>query len=210
MRAILLDLDGVLIDSWQVVEQSVVAAAAELDLNCQERLADFRARMGMPLEDIAAELAFPAEFVVRFRNAARLRDGQVRPFDGVVPMLAHMRDFGLRIGVVTGKYRPRTLSILETAGLAKFVDAVVTADDAPGKPRPDGLWLCERLLGTGPALGFVGDTAIDVQAAENAARMSILATWGSGPSLPSRTGVIEVVNPSDVMGVIAALAQRAM
>jgi phosphoglycolate phosphatase-like HAD superfamily hydrolase len=210
MTSILLDLDGVLVDSWKLVEQSLLAAAEELNLDCRGRLGDFRARMGMPLELILDELGLPAEFAFNFRKAARLRDGRIRPFEGISAMLGHMRDAGLRIGVVTGKDRPRTISILETSGLAPLVDAVVTASDAPGKPQPDGLWLCERLLGNEPALAFVGDTVIDMQAAENAGRTPVLAIWGGEPPSTRRPGWIEVLDPRGIMTVIDALKRQPM
>ncbi|MBR0865892.1 HAD-IA family hydrolase [Bradyrhizobium diazoefficiens] len=206
MTAILVDLDGVLIDSWEVVEQSFLSAAAELNLDGQARLGDFRARMGMPLETIVAEFAFPADFSLHFRKAARLRDHLVRPFQGVPAMLGHMREFGLLIGVVTGKDRLRALTILETTGLVKHIDGIVTASDAPGKPQPDGLWLCEQLLGSGPSLAYIGDTTVDLQAARNAGRTPMLATWGGLRSEHEERGVIQVTHPDEVMAVIGALA----
>ncbi|MFN3656722.1 MAG: HAD family hydrolase [Pseudolabrys sp.] len=207
MSAILLDLDGVLIDSWRQVEQSLLAAAEEIGFDCMAGLPGFRARMGMPLETIVAELGWPVQIVERFRRAARLRDRHVRPFEGVPAMLVCLRAFGLRIGVVTGKDRPRTLAILQTAGLARLVDSVITADDAPGKPRPDGLWECERRLGAGSALAYIGDTAVDVAAAENAGRLPVLATWGGGPRLPSRAELIELADPAEAVALVADLVR---
>jgi len=164
--------------------------------------------MGMPLETILAELGLPAGLALGFRKAARLRDGEVRPFAGVPAMLAGLRALGLRIGVVTGEDRPRTLSILETSGLARLIDAVVTASDAAGKPRPDGLWLCERLLGAGPALAFIGDTAVDLQAAERAGRTPLLASWGGGPRVAVRPGVLELRDPQAALAAVAALVPQ--
>jgi len=210
MSAILLDLDGVLIDSWQQVEQSLLAAAQEIGFDCRADLPGFRARMGMPLESIVIELGWPAELAQSFRRAARARDRHVRPFEGVVDMLGALRALDLRIGVVTGKDRPRTLGILETAGLAGLIDSVVTADDAPGKPQPDGLWECERRLGGGAALAFIGDTAIDIAAAENAGRLPVLATWGGGPHLPGRPDLIELSDPAEAVTLLADLLQPPM
>ncbi|ABD06771.1 HAD-superfamily hydrolase [Rhodopseudomonas palustris HaA2] len=209
MTAVLFDLDGVLIDSWQAVEAAFLAAAADHALDGRARLSDFRARMGMPLEAIVAEFGFPSGFPAAFRAAARLHDPKARAFPGVVAMLQHIRSAGLKLGVVTGKDRPRTLSILAATGLIELVDAVVTADDAPGKPAPDGLWLCERRLGAGAALAFVGDTAIDLAAARNAGRIAMLAHWGGGPQVTDRAGVIEVATPGEVTDLVVALAQEA-
>ncbi|MGP9811487.1 HAD family hydrolase [Rhodopseudomonas sp. NSM] len=209
MTAVLFDLDGVLIDSWQAVEAAFLAAAADHALDGRARLGDFRARMGMPLEAIVAEFGFPAGFPAAFRAAARNHDHKARAFPGVAAMLQGIRNDAIKIGVVTGKDRPRTLSILAATGLIDLIDAVVTADDAPGKPAPDGLWLCERRLGAGPALAFVGDTAIDLAAARNAGRPAMLAHWGGGPQVADRAGVIEVATPGDVGELIAAMAQGA-
>ncbi|MBV8751767.1 MAG: HAD family hydrolase [Hyphomicrobiales bacterium] len=207
MRAVLLDLDGVLVDSWDAVTPAFLGAASQFGLDGRAHLADFRARMGMPLETIVAEFGFPSDFPQVFRAIARAHDPHVRPFEGIPAMLHRLRAMSLRIGVVTGKDRPRALGILETTRLAGLVDAVVTATDAPGKPKPDGLWLCENLLGSGPSLAFVGDTDVDLQAAENAQRLPILATWGGFPLPAPRPEMVSIARPEDVVALMRELQE---
>lgn len=207
MSALLFDLDGVLIDSWQAVSASFLEAAELCELDGRVRLDDFRARMGMPLQAIAAEFGYPDYFSAAFRAAALSRDHLVCAFPGVGAMLRTLRARGFAIGVVTGKDRPRTLKILQATGVAPLVDVVVTANDAPGKPAPDGLWLCERTLGRGPALAFVGDTEIDLAAARRAGRIALLAIWGGSPCTTMPPGVIEVSTPAEMLDVAEMLAR---
>jgi len=207
MTAVLFDLDGVLIDSWEAVAASFLAASAELGVDGAARLDEFRAMMGMPLEQIVARFGFPASFPACFRGHARAHDHAARPFPGVAAMLRTIRQSAVKIGVVTGKDRPRSISLLQATGLAELIDGVVTASDAPGKPQPDGLWLCERQLGAGAALAYIGDTAIDLQAARNANRTAVLALWGGGPCIQDHAGATEIASPDDFVRLMQVLAR---
>lgn len=165
-----LDLDDVLIDSRKVVKQSLLAAAKELDLRYREHLGKFCVRMGMPFEAIVAGFGFPSEFAFKFRKAVRLRDRYFVPSmacprcsDACVTSASHRRSYRQR---PTGhNFRPRAIGLGE---------AIVTLC-ARSKPEADGLWLCERLLRGRAALAFIGDTTVDVEAAENAGRTQVLA-----------------------------------
>lgn len=177
-HCLLFDLDGVLIDSWDVARSAFVGACAEIGRDGEELVSGFRDRLGRPIEDIARQLDLPAGFGETFRTHARRLDHLAVPLDGVAELLAGLRSLGCLIGVVTGKDRARSLSVLASCGLLAHVDALVAGDEGPGKPAPDPLLLCLDRLGAPLCHGFVGDTATDMEAARQARVPAILALWG--------------------------------
>ena len=207
MPSIVFDLDGVLIDSWVVAEASFLAAARQLGCNLG-LIEAFRAHAGRRLESICTDLLLPSEFPAQYRQQARQIDHLARPFAGVETMLDALRYRTFDLGVLTGKDRERTLRILADTRLDRFFDAVVTPDDAPGKPQPEGLWLCETQIGDGPCLGFVGDSPADMEAARRAGRPGVLALWGRREPGIRPDADLVLAEPSEVLAWTPA-AERA-
>lgn len=177
-HCLLFDLDGVLVDSWDVARSAFVAACADMSRDGAALVDGFRDRLGRPIEDISRQLGLPANFGETFRAHARRLDHLAVPLDGVADLLASLRGAGCAIGVVTGKDRARSLSVLANVGLIAHVDALVSGDEGPGKPAPDPLLLCLDRLGAPVCRGFIGDTATDMEAARRAGVLAILALWG--------------------------------
>jgi len=180
--ALLLDLDGVLIDSWPVAQRAIERAFADVSAIGAPPVDAFRALRGQPLPEIAAQLHLPSTFVDGFRRYSLEMAGTIAPFPGIETALRHMRSAGICLGVVTGKDHKRTIDVLARVGLTDLLDAVVTADDAPGKPSPEALFTCIRRMPSTTPLGYVGDTPCDMETARNAGLHAILATWDADAS----------------------------
>jgi len=103
-----------------------------------------------------------------------------RPFPGVMEGLARLRDADLKLACVTNKAQAFTAPLLETSGVAPFLDAVITADQL-GKRKPDPaicLHAC-RLLQVRPAeTVVVGDSANDADSGRAAGCRVVLVTYG--------------------------------
>lgn len=177
----LFDLDGVLLDSSTVTREAFESACLDTVSHGMPSIDGFQRRLGQPLETIAEALDLPDAFVPAFRRAAVARAHRVRPFVGVKEMLTTLKRDGFLVGVVTGKDRPRTLDLLARSGLVSLIGAVVTPDDAPGKPAPEGLWTCAQALGGAGIAGYVGDSRADMEAARRAGVPAFLALWGNAP-----------------------------
>ena len=91
-------------------------------------------------------------------------------YPSVPPLLKALRSQGLRMGVVTTKFRYRILQILGKYGLTDSVDCIIGAEDVKEeKPDPEGLLLAiERLGVRKEETLYVGDSAVDAAAAERA------------------------------------------
>jgi phosphoglycolate phosphatase-like HAD superfamily hydrolase len=146
VRAVLFDLDGTLADSEHIAVAALSAAFAEADLDGDPPLERFLAMSGMALEEILARLGLPAELAGPFRTAARRMTSRTRLFPGALSLLRVLRARSVRVGVITGKDKARTLATLDHLQISGLIDAVVTPDDPPApKPSPEGVWW----LGTG-------------------------------------------------------------
>jgi len=166
-RAVLFDLDGVLVDSYEAWFQVLRAVAEQLGYPPVAR-DDFAAGWG---QGIAADVTrfFPRHGVPELercyeaeypRQLAHLR------FDPEAPaVLAALRARGLPTALVTNTPGPLARAVLARGGLA--LDAVVGGTDVPrGKPAPDIPLRACALLGVEPARALLlGDTEFDRAAA---------------------------------------------
>lgn len=91
-------------------------------------------------------------------------------FDGVVEVLQHCRDQGIRLGIVTSAGRNIVTGVLERTDILKFFSTLVTADDITHfKPHPEPLYLAlEQLGSTVEESLMVGDSQADMLAAKAA------------------------------------------
>ncbi|MEV7713173.1 HAD-IA family hydrolase [Streptomyces sp. NPDC088270] len=77
---------------------------------------------------------------------------------------------------------PDRLRWLLPPALSELLDVVVTRQDAPPKPAPDGLHLALSRLNTKPERAvFVGDSPTDMTAARAAGVLALGAVWGWHP-----------------------------
>jgi phosphoglycolate phosphatase/AHBA synthesis associated protein len=168
IAAVLFDLDGVLIDSYEVwfaVMRAVMRGHGREPIT-RERFAE---TWGQPIEhDIAA--FFPdltTEALARAYEARYASElSHLRVIDGAREVLVTLRERGVRTAVVTNSPAAIARAALEHAELP--CDVLVGGDDvARGKPEPDMLIeACRRLgVGTADAL-MLGDSIYDRKAAD--------------------------------------------
>ena len=155
-KAVLWDLDGVLVDSapfhfqaWRELFQSLGKGFAD---------ADFRRTFGLRndaiLRDILGELA-PAEVERLARKKEELyRDkieGRVTAIPGAVDLLRCLQQTGMKMAIVSSAPGENVCVVLRSLGLEGVFEAVVAEEDAPkGKPDPQGFLLAAEKLGVAP------------------------------------------------------------
>lgn len=178
--AIVLDLDGVLIDSRPQMEFVFRECYLRFGPGGEPPVREFFQRMGMPLPDILKELRLPEEMAPKYRELSRQLHKQIRLVAGAHSTLNLLRGTGLPLGLMTGKDRARTLEILTHFGLKHFFSGIVCGDDPyPGKPSPEGLWALAEMFGVEPhRVVIVGDSLLDVRCGLAAGAVTIAATWG--------------------------------
>ena len=174
VKALLIDLDGTLIDTLPDFVAALEGVAAELDLapatpdwvrshigRGGERLVrDWLASQFRP-EALEAALALYA------RHYARVNGQAAQAFDGALDMVNELRRMGLRLACVTNKPQAMAEALLAQFDLRNAFEVVVGA--RPGlkpKPSPDAiLAACATLQLPPDGAGVLGDSRNDAEAA---------------------------------------------
>jgi pyrophosphatase PpaX len=185
MKAVLFDFDGTIVDTTELIYQSMRHAAGEI-LGYEPSREVLMANVGQPLPR-QMELLDPEKAEELLETYHLYNDEHheclIREFPNVETSLARLRDAGLALAVVTSKRRFSVEMALNSfPGLKKVVDVFVTMEDTTEhKPHPAPLLKGLELLGNVPPekAAYVGDAPFDVAAARAAGVMSVAVSWGA-------------------------------
>ncbi len=186
LAAALFDFDGTLVDTTEMIFQSMRHATSSVlgrdDFSREELLAN----VGQPLSRQMEILnAVKAELLLEAYRAhhEEHHDALIAEFPGVDEALYRLRAAGVRVVVVTSKRRRSVEMALEKfPGLDLVVDLFVTMEDTTEhKPHPEPLLKGLELAGDVPRekAVYVGDSPFDVQAAKAAGLTSVAVSWGA-------------------------------
>ena len=178
IRAVILDLDGTLLDTAPEIVLAMDRTLDELGLpRLPAREIERMIGKGVPklveraLARSGARGVDHAGAVLRFEAHYEQTVATIAvPYPGVTLGLELMDDQGLALSVVTNKPRFFTRQLIERAGIAQFFRAVVTGDDGMAKkPAPDMLLAACKAMESAPAQTLmIGDSDNDVAAARAA------------------------------------------
>ncbi len=179
------DWDGTLFDSTQLIVRCIQEAVRDVGgaVPSPEAAAWV---IGMALPQALARAApdvppskYP-ELANRYRVHYVQHQDDLSLFDGVLPMLEHLKASGHLLAVATGKSRRGLNQALATAQLKGVFDASRTADETAGKPDPRMLHEIMDELGVAPERTvMIGDTTHDLQLAQNARAHSVAVSYGA-------------------------------
>lgn len=169
-RALLLDLDGTLIDHFPTIQRCLSIAAVQVGLK-PPTLDQVRGAVGggiyatmrklySEVDAQSLERAYPPVW-----EAHLLEGVQVLPT--VDEALRKLRDAGVRLAVFTNKHGPSARRLCEHLGWNPFLEFVLGADDSPWrKPAAEFSRLALEKMGV-PAnqVALVGDSTYDADAA---------------------------------------------
>ena len=183
MRAVIFDMDGVLVDSeplWRLAERQIFS---EVGLELTD--ADCESTMGMRTDEVIGhwfrlspwEGASCAELEARLEGRMReLITEQATAMPGVEESIAMARSEGLALGLATSSAPPLIEAVLTKIGLGDaFAIAHSAIDEELGKPHPAVFLTTARLLGVEPEeCVAIEDSVAGVRSAR-AADMRVIA-----------------------------------
>jgi len=183
-RAVLFDLDGTLLDSFQSHYRVYQHVFADLRIRFDEAV--FVQHYSPNWYLLYERIGLPKE---RWPDADRLwlhyyEHETPGPRDGAAQVLEAVKASRRMLGLVTSGERDRVERDLERLGWQRFFDAVVCGGDAPRmKPHPDPLRLALAQLHSQPiAAVYVRDTIEDVQMGKAAGTATVALTGGFSAS----------------------------
>jgi phosphoglycolate phosphatase len=168
-KAVLFDLDGVLVDTYEVWFHLLNEVASRLGYPAVDREA-YRKSWGQGLEEDVRKF-YPRHTVEQIREQYALYYGnhleRLTVMEGADAALAALR---LPKAVITNSPTPLAERALRIARLYDRFDTVVASDQVPNsKPAPDMVFEACRRLGVAPAEALVvGDSRFDEGAAASA------------------------------------------
>ena len=184
IRAVIFDMDGVIVDSEPYSMQALVDELrrhgidpTEEDLRrsygrtITEDFVDYFSRHGVTAD---VETAVARERVRYYELAA----GNLKPFPGVMALIDHLRAQGLRLALASSGDRDKVAFSSRALGLDGVFETVVTGDEiVHGKPHPEIYVMAARGLGVEPGECLaIEDAPNGVRAAKRAGMRCIAVT----------------------------------
>lgn len=186
LAAVLLDLDGTLLDTAPDLALALNKLRAEQQLPALafhsirpqvSNGATAVVRLGFPDADAAAFEALRARFLQLYRAHLVV---ETRLFPGFDEVLSQLEAHRVPWGVITNKPRWLTEPLLQQLGLFDRAGCVLSGDSLPvRKPDPLPLLTAAQQLGVEPVRClYLGDALRDVQAARAANMVALGASFG--------------------------------
>jgi HAD superfamily hydrolase (TIGR01509 family) len=174
--AVILDVDGTLVDSNDGHARSWMGAFAERRITVSFDAVRRAIGMGgdklMPIvSGIDAESELGEQLSAR-RGEIFKRDflPSIRPFPGARELLQRFADDGLVLAIASSAKQDELHALLDVAGLSDLIARRTSSDDAEeSKPDPDIVAAALKQTGcTADRAVMIGDTPYDVEAAQRA------------------------------------------
>ncbi|MFG3701994.1 HAD-IA family hydrolase [Micromonospora sp. NPDC047620] len=182
IRAVVFDLDGVVVDSSAVMREAFSIAYAEVVGDGPAPFEEYNRHMGRYFPDIMRLMGLPLEMEEPFVRESYRMAHLVPLFPGVRETLETLHGRGIRMAIATGKSGPRARSLLDTLGVLGLFDHVIGSDEvARPKPAPDIVLQALGLMDVPPSQAMmVGDAVIDLLSGREAGATTVATTWHGG------------------------------
>ena len=214
IAAVIIDLDGTMIDTLPDFEVAINAMRATLDLApiTRARIGDMvgkgsehliRSVLALDFDGAAVEARFEAAMAAYQRHYLAINGDHSALYAGVLAGLEAMRAQGLRLACVTNKPIAFATPLLAQKGLAPYFELVYGGDSlARKKPDPLPLLTVCADFGLAPAqVVAIGDSSNDAQAARAAGCFVLTVPYGYNHG--------QAIHETDSDGIVETLLEAA-
>jgi phosphoglycolate phosphatase len=178
-RAIIFDWDNTLVDSWATIHEALNFLMRAME-KPEWSMAETRERVRLSLRE-----SFPLHFGERWEEARGIYLDRFRaihlerlnPLPGRETMLRRLAGEGIFLGIVSNKTGELLRREVAWLGWSGYFGSIVGAGDAPADkpaPEPVHLALAPSGIAAGAEVWFVGDTAVDMECAQNSGCIAVL------------------------------------
>jgi len=184
--AVIFDLDGTLVDTLRDIADSINLALKKLSLPVHT-VDSFRYKIGdgtrrlieRSLPDDRTDLLDTISDMQQSYYTEHHCDHSM-PYDGVLSMLTTLKEHGLKLAVLSNKPDPATCAMVTQLFDDGLFDLIMgNRPGMPLKPDPNAALAITEQLGVDPDnTALLGDSPMDMQAANRAGMFAVGAAWG--------------------------------
>jgi HAD superfamily hydrolase (TIGR01549 family) len=183
MKALILfDCDGTLLNTYELIEETFKQTFKQCLPNLKFTEEDIRSYFGPTIDDTFWKLTSSKEkhheLMTTYRKInLALHPEYVYAYPNVEKTLKTLKEKGYITGIVSNKMKSVIQYGLEITNINSYIDEIIGSDmvEIP-KPNPMGIRKIMNHFASTKAI-MVGDSLIDIQAAQNAGVTSIGVTW---------------------------------
>ena len=181
-KAVIFDMDGVLIDSepiWKIAMQAVFD-----EIGCNLTKKDFQKTVGLRLDEVILywhqyagwKSVSPKEVEDRIvKKMVELLSNDGKPLVGVVDTLKYLKKEGVKIGLATSSYSVLIDTVLNKLEIRDFFDFTHSAElEDFGKPHPAVYLTVAKKLEVNPLDCLVIEDSLNGIVSGKAARMKVV------------------------------------
>ncbi len=210
-RAVLLDLDGTLLDSADLIMTAFEATVRE-NLQLSVDRAEILSMWSRPIRERFRILAPGRDELLAqdyIRRYLALHDARARLFPGIPDVLETLCQRGYAMAIVTSKRRATTEVAVRRFELDRWCSVVIADEDVlRHKPYPEPILAAAERLGLPAADALmVGDSPLDIASGRSAGATTAAALWGTAeaPALLAEAPDHRLAAPRDLLAVCPAL-----
>lgn len=208
MANVIFDFDGTLADTFPLivdVSYKLAPGAKRLPSKKIDSLRELPLMTAMRRLGISYWYMPLLILFVRRRMTPRM--SEVPPCEGVVPMLQALQDAGHRLYVLTSNYKQNVKTFLKHHNMERFFGEVSTIYYASTRAKTRALkkMLKRDMLDPSESY-YVGNEALDIEAAEKAGIKGIATTWGgfNQEALKKAQPFVILDKPADLLEALPA------
>lgn len=181
-KAVLFDIDGTLIDSWDFIFGAVKHALKKHGHTISEEVM-VSAMGGRSLLDYYKFLLPKADWEAIAKSHDEFQQDKFdlgKPFKNARRILKKLKLQGYLMGAVSNRTRESLKITLDRAEFSQYFEIIVSAEDvANPKPHPEHVQAALAFLKVEPINSFlIGDTQHDIEAGKKAGVKTIGVTYG--------------------------------